>query len=290
MRIFTWCRPSIGVSAFVMIMSIVIVAGSSAATSKPSIHQNQTTSIRSVSLVFQVVAAGNMGVKVVGTTNLPEGMELLSTLDGKTTNFMGSSDLIVRNGRFESETFGSDKGLLPGQYVIEITSPMSILQPDRVQALIGENGKNLKGKALRKRDGDTVVEIKQPFQLYKDGSISLKEDKKAIQVAQSETRTTVREYLAALKKLEAKGRALEPLRQKDVPSCMKNIQARKEEAKVLRSNIEGANLPLEYSLPLGMAAMELSLCVTCSQTLAPDFCERARVHIGDVEKVLRQGQ
>lgn len=273
---------------FTLIVSIVImVIISITRLGYTEINNIRPKNIKSVTLELKVFASSHMRVKVTGTTNLPEGMELLVSIEGRTNNFMGSDNVNVRNGRFDSEVFGSNKGLLPGQYVVEITSPMSIIQPNHVQNIIGENGKHLKGKVIKKRDGENVVEFKQPFQIAKDGSISLTEDRKAINAARNKTKKEVSSFLVALKKIEAKGRALETLRQNNTPACMKNIQNRKQEALALRANIEVANLPMEYSMPLEGAAIELSLCVTCSETLAPESCDRARVLIEEAEKALR---
>ncbi len=83
-------------------------------------------------------------VVIQGTTNLPEGTQLMLSLEG--SGYLAQDSISVSNGMFTSAQF-SNKGnsLANGTYTLKISTPTANVQPASVQEIIGENGRNLKG-------------------------------------------------------------------------------------------------------------------------------------------------
>lgn len=127
-----------------------------------------------VQLDYKIEKLGEHKYKVSGTTNLPDGIELMLTLSNQyriqaemgipadtppekmtdeqfkklmDTGYRGSDKPAVVNGKFES-TFTGDK-LNPGEYELTFSTPMwKILKNEDVKKKLGENGKYLDGKGV----------------------------------------------------------------------------------------------------------------------------------------------
>jgi len=91
---------------------------------------------------------------VTGRTNLPDGTELLITIQRPFTSqkpppcvpiCMAQSKAVVRNGQFHSERFGI--GL--GTFMLDITTGAGSSQPPDIRAIIGDRSENLTGPYLR---------------------------------------------------------------------------------------------------------------------------------------------
>jgi hypothetical protein len=108
--------------------------------------------------------------------------------------------------------------------------------------------------------------------------------------ADNKARDKARGFLITAKSLEKQGNALEPLRQRNDPKCMRGIYERKAAAEKLRDDIDAANLPREYSWPLGLAASHLVLCVVCLESVARNACEQAHINIIEADKTLNRGR
>ncbi len=108
--------------------------------------QNVISTIEVIIDVSPKVESGKLYVH--GKTNLPNQTNLMMNLS-KGNNYSAQDKIIVQNGTFKSTGF-SNKGLsLPnGDYVIEISTPLSRLQPESVQIIVGEKGKNLTGSLV----------------------------------------------------------------------------------------------------------------------------------------------
>lgn len=117
---------------------------------------------------------------VVGTTNLPDGMQLGVSLRRKESSYFGGTNVNVSGGTFKTEPFSQgDKSLNPGKYEVEISSPLADLQPAAVQAVIGDGGKNLEGpKAKKSQFGGKVISFKKQVTLG-DGKSSKELDASA---------------------------------------------------------------------------------------------------------------
>jgi hypothetical protein len=88
---------------------------------------------------------------VAGVTNLPDGTELMITLRRESSNYAGQDKTTVVNGEFQAGPFAQgDSGLNPGEYEIQVSSPLAMLQPASVRAEIGEKGDKLQGEFTKK--------------------------------------------------------------------------------------------------------------------------------------------
>lgn len=65
---------------------------------------------------------------IVGTTNLPDGIELMITLSRKENQYLAQDKTKVNGGTFRAGPF-SEKGvgLNPGTYTLEVTTPLAEL-------------------------------------------------------------------------------------------------------------------------------------------------------------------
>jgi hypothetical protein len=84
-----------------------------------------------------------------GSTNLPDGSELMLTLARSQSGYMAQSQMKVAGGHFTTEQFSADGAPLnPGHYKVEISMSMAALQPASVQAVIGSEGQKMTGKLV----------------------------------------------------------------------------------------------------------------------------------------------
>jgi len=83
---------------------------------------------------------------IYGTTNLPDGAELMLTLARTEVQYVAQKKMTVKNGKFMAAGF-SDQGspLTPGKYAVEIVLVASALNPPNVQAVIGKRGELMTG-------------------------------------------------------------------------------------------------------------------------------------------------
>jgi hypothetical protein len=117
---------------------------------------------------------------IIGTTNLPDGIELMVTVRRRESAYMAQDKARVREGAFRAGPF-SNKGaaLNPGTYTIEVTMPSASLQPPPTWPVIGNGGVKLEGPlAKTSRFGGKVVEFKTTFKVG-SGQRSPERDKAA---------------------------------------------------------------------------------------------------------------
>jgi hypothetical protein len=82
-----------------------------------------------------------------GATNLPDGSELMLTLSRPETLYMAQAKMSVVGGHFTTERFSAEQhSLNAGRYKIEISMSTAQLQPEQVQAVIGDQGQRMTGK------------------------------------------------------------------------------------------------------------------------------------------------
>jgi hypothetical protein len=96
---------------------------------------------------------------VVGQSNLPDNTTLMITISRAQDSYRAQSKTTVSGGQFRAGPF-TQRGapLSPGDYILDIYTPLTSLQPLDVQAVIGENGKNLSGMLIETLPiGDNVV-------------------------------------------------------------------------------------------------------------------------------------
>lgn len=83
--------------------------------------------------------------RFTGRTNLPDGMELIVTLEDPSLVYMAQDKVTVAAGHFRTVAFSDDYDpVVPGSYLIEITGSAAA-QPQQVKALIGSHGQLMRG-------------------------------------------------------------------------------------------------------------------------------------------------
>jgi len=105
------------------------------------------------------IERGNDGrVRIVGKTNLPNGMTLMLGLRDTASKYFAQDKVEVLNSQFVSAWFSEGgKPLRPSTYQISVSSPLPDLQPQAVRARIGEKGENLSG-SVRSWMGSKMIE------------------------------------------------------------------------------------------------------------------------------------
>jgi hypothetical protein len=133
-----------------------------------------------LNVTMSTKAEGGDRPVIVGTTNLPDGIELMVTLSRKESSYMGQSKAQVRGGAFRAGPFSQKgAGLNPGIYRIEVSSPLPSLQPPHTWTTIGNDGSKLQGPLVKKSPyGGKVVQYKNTLKIG-TGKRSLEQDRAA---------------------------------------------------------------------------------------------------------------
>lgn len=86
---------------------------------------------------------------VSGTTNLPDGTELLVTVERADIGYKAQAKTSVQGGRYKAGPFSHrDHNLPPGGYTVEVLMPIPPVQPASVRAVIGDAGQHLTGNLV----------------------------------------------------------------------------------------------------------------------------------------------
>lgn len=115
-----------------------------------------------INVQISVMIEGGRKPVILGSTNLPDGFEALVTMyHGRRP--MGEERVVVEEGNFQAGPF-SDGGnpYAAGIYTMSLDSPLSELQPEKVQAVIGHNGVLLRGPWTGKHplfDSERIVRL-----------------------------------------------------------------------------------------------------------------------------------
>ncbi|MGL5625223.1 hypothetical protein [Cetobacterium sp.] len=105
----------------------------------------------------------NGKLNIQGFSNLPKGMELLIDLENIKTNYKAQESIVILDdGSFFCGPF-SEKNyrLKSGEYNLIISSPISFVQSQNVQKIIGEKGESLKSDITIEDDGYFFIEYKK---------------------------------------------------------------------------------------------------------------------------------
>lgn len=118
-------------------------------------------SSQKIDVTFSVnpkIAAGS--VQITGTTNLPNGTELLFTLsNGK--NYSSQTKTKVSNGTFSTESFSQNGGPLEhGAYNVIISTPYTFVQEESIQKALGMRGEMLTGQYVHSEPSGNMVTYK----------------------------------------------------------------------------------------------------------------------------------
>jgi len=98
---------------------------------------------------------------VIGTTNLPNGTEILVTVRGVDVDFSAGSNVFVKDGLIKAGPFGPSSGLKWGHYVFEAIMPISEVQTASVRKIIGDHGEYLSGSHVFSEKLGKVVRSNQ---------------------------------------------------------------------------------------------------------------------------------
>jgi len=225
---------------------------------------------------------------VFGKTNLPDGLDLSVSVDDKTPGILtGQSHATVRNGEFSAGPFGPDAGLPNGIYIAEVIMPFPSVQSDAVRAIIGQKGEKLAGKLIVK---DSI--LNEPS-LEKQVEFFVGLDRESAQIIHAERNAELKKeasYIySELTRLVREGRAMDRLRRSEdnlelLRQCGNKMRELKPVAEDIRTRADA--LPRKY-FNLGVASINITLCVTCSRGLAMDNCQMAAEALSEAKKEMR---
>ncbi|MEZ5832594.1 MAG: hypothetical protein R3D05_15580 [Dongiaceae bacterium] len=90
---------------------------------------------------------------IIGETNLPDGTVVMVTLSRTADGYAEQDITSVQNGGFRAGPFEQHgRPLSQGLYDIQVMVPVSWMQPQHVQAVIGRDGERLEGPFVRQSD------------------------------------------------------------------------------------------------------------------------------------------
>lgn len=98
------------------------------------------------------------------TSNLPDGTELLLTLENS-SGFTAQDKITLQNGQGKSSTFSAQGNSLSGTYTLKVTMGMPSLQNQSVQDVIGSKGEYMTGNIVKESSmaGNTYNSIEAEF-------------------------------------------------------------------------------------------------------------------------------
>ena len=110
---------------------------------------------------------GNEKPTISGTTNLPDGVDLMVTISRKESSYMAQDKVKVSGGKFHTVSFSQNNGALnSGTYSLEIGTPMASVMPPKTWPVIGNDGEKLEGPLVKKASfGGKLVKYKTTFKI-----------------------------------------------------------------------------------------------------------------------------
>ncbi len=109
--------------------------------------QKNATKIESFDVEIETKTIENNGMhSFIINTNLPDETELMLTLSDKFSDYIGQTNVTIKNGTATSEEFSSNGNPLSGKYTLTVSMSIPSLQTDNVRAIIGEKGEYITGK------------------------------------------------------------------------------------------------------------------------------------------------
>lgn len=211
-------------------------------------------------------------IEVTGKTNLPDSTKLLISLSNETLGFDAKCESVVNNGQFSTGPLGPSSGLIAGNYKVKVLMPLPIVQPERVQSILGKEGEHLTGSLVQDSSlGGKTVEYSFS---YITGSTEAIVDAVAEHIEfVSDVRSTIEELLNT-------GRVMEQYRNTDDLSglkiCGEMMRENQPKAKSVRA--KASTLPVKY-FDLKVASIDTYPCVSCSRT-AIEACDRIAEALG----------
>jgi hypothetical protein len=238
-----------------------------------------------VVLTASVDLTADKKLVVNGKTNLPDGTELLISVESSSVNFNAQTKSKVEKGEFAVTGIGSNEGMTKGQYQLEVVMPIPTTQSEAVRAIIGSNGENLRGPFVERGVFGTTVRFSDSFSITEQG---VRPGTSLEHLAVS-ARKEAERILEQLKRIEREGREMEQLRNTNdlakVKKCGELMRANKLRLDELRNRVD--KLPKQMAIHLGIAIAELSPCVSCAnQAIAG--CQMAQSTLREAESAIKE--
>ena len=235
-----------------------------------------------VGVVLKAVAehAGHAeGLVIRGDTNLPDGTRI--EVDVKAPDGYGFYESLkavdVERGRFHT----AEVVVPDGEFVSELTVFVGPQQPDSVQAAFGDNGRNLRGRLVKRSpDGATVETTVGPFVVGEDKAKVQREDRAA--------RKDLRDSLVGLAKSLRETATASKTGSKD-PSgpCMAQLRITLDAANKASKTLDKLSLNVPGVGDLREAVSFARMCAGCAED-ARVHCDNVLVVLKDADKALRQ--
>lgn len=229
---------------------------------------------------------------IVGRTNLPDTTKLMLSVGRKSGGFFGQSKASVANGCLVAGPFSSKSAPLPpGEYSVQVSTPLPGLQPASVQAIIGDEGQNLRGPNVTtsKMFGKTkFVEVTNRFKMPGDSKSFDQQHRAKVRERDSKGRAIRRE----LQTLVTEGRSMPRCNGANCASqaqaliverdCFTRMRALQPKQRALAQRAE----EIDDRILVG-AASSAALCITCVPT-ALDECRYAEESLRDWDEAMSE--
>lgn len=173
------------VGAFVVVLAACSSPGNNAtqqsdtrqvATAVSTTPKFSPSSPTLVHLSVKTRTIGNTGVHLDGETNLPDGTEVMVSVQRGPV--MGGDKETVMGGHFAEDVLPKGGAPIPpGIYEVEVSTPFGDFQPPEVKAQLGSNYEALRGSLLSKSNGGRIVDYNSKFHV--GGSMDGKADEQA---------------------------------------------------------------------------------------------------------------
>jgi hypothetical protein len=225
-------------------------------------------------------------VTVRGETNLPDGVELFVSVKepgGFGDEFEGEA-VKVTGGRYIDRDFGPSSGLLDGEYGVEVMMYDADEQPEAVRAFLGEGGRNLRGKLVRRDDLTTTVVATAKF-VVGDPSTA----KAAASQRRKKTRAFLLDSAKQIERIVRAGLADGDRGLDDTGACMR--RARREWAIVdpMKERLDELGDAMPGVMSLSVAAAHARTCASCADRDARN-CEEAKESLAEARKDFRSAR
>jgi len=219
---------SLAATIFVLSLASCDGTGTSSQPASPLRASLSTSNPRPLAL-YVVASPIPNGARLVGTTNLPDGTELMLNLSRASVS--AGEKVMVSGGTFAQDLRPRDgKAIPPGDYEVWIMSPLGSLQPEAVKAQLGPEYEALTGPLLVRDEIGRVIEYRSKINL--GGAPNLAADRAARKRAYDEhvafSERTCRSNPDTLERMT--GTRLSPQqRAENVQRCLKAMAASREE-------------------------------------------------------------
>jgi hypothetical protein len=228
-----------------------------------------------VEIIAEVIVTEDKRIIIKGTTNLPNTTALVISLNSEISGLGAQDTIKVSNNRFSTSPLGKATGIPDGHYIIDITVPVSSVQSEAVQAIIGKEGEYLTGPLVEDDWGLRVAVKTTTYSLGSPESIAKNEKEHQDLVV------SIRQGLA---KLLVQGQEMEFIRHDDGDlnksrSC--GIQMRKNQSIAEQLSQRSKVLSLKY-IVLKAATTGIQSCVSCKSS-ALEACGRVKKSLQESE-------